>query len=297
LEIHDGSELLKLYRDTSGKFSCQPFILHQLPTKKINLEKLLAELKGDLKIEETSTETHKVFDEFKDEQGNLVKKTTIADTYLIDELSGLMLITYETEHPIFFRNETYLFLETNFILSKVELVKNTYYLYIFSKRNFIKNLLDKLFEKLNSVGLQIGKLSLPSDALSQLHDELGGDLTQFRLINVSSRLKTISGSGTELQDDDTFNDLKDKPTTEVYRYLFSIDNPSSDLDLDKLTVSIVNDCFVHSYHHITHKILLNFVKNYVIPKAQATVVVQHPLSAYDNLKIYEDDSTFGEGDS
>lgn len=295
--IQDGSELLRLYRDTSGKFSCQPFILHQLPTKKINLEKLLAELKGDLKIEEASTETHKVFDEFKNEHGKLVKKTTIADTYLIDELSGLMLITYETEHPIFFRNEAYLFLETNFILSKVELVEDTYYLYIFSKRNLIKNLLDKLFEKLNSVGLNIGKLSLPSDALSQLHDELGGDLTQFRLINVSSRLKTISGSGTELQDDDTFNDLKDKSTTEVYRYLFSIDNPSPDLNLDKLTVSIVNDCFVHSYHHITYKILLDFVKTYVIPKAQATVVVQHPLSAYDELEIYEDGSTLGEGDS
>lgn len=289
METQDGNELLRLYKDKIGKFSCQSFVLHHLPTKQLNLEKLLTELKGDLKIEETSTETYKVFDEFKDEHGNLTKKIAIADTHLIDDQSGLMLITYETERPVFFRDKRYLFLETNFILSKVELIKGTYYLYIFSKRNLIKNTINKLFEKVTSIGLQIGELLLSTHALSQLHHELGGDLTQFSLINVSPRLKTLSGSGTELQDDDTFKDLKDKPTTEVYRYLFEIDGPSSDLNLDKLTVSIVNDCFVHSYHHVTRKALLDFVKSYVIPKATAKITVQHPLSAYDKLEIYEED--------
>ena len=294
METPDGNELLRLYTDMTGNFSCQSFILHHLPTKRINLERLLTELKGELNIEETSTETYKVFDEFKDEHGNLVKKITIADIHLIDEHSGLMLITHETERPIFFRNEKYLFLETNFILSKVELIEGTYYLYIFSKRNLIKTIIYKLFEKLNPIGLQIGELLLPTKALSQLHDELGGDLTQFSLMNVSPRLKTLSGSGIELQDDDTFKDLKNKPTTEVYRYLFEIDRPSSDLNLDKLTVSIVNDCFVHSYHHITRKVLLDFVKRYVIPKATAKITVQHPLSAYDKLEIYEEDSNLDE---
>ena len=294
LETPDGNELLRLYTDMPGNFSCQPFILHHLPAKKINLEKLLTELKGDLKIEETSTETYKVFDEFKDEHGNLVKKITIADTHLIDEHSGLMLITHETERPVFFRDEKYLFLETNFILSKVELIKGTYYFYIFSKRNLIKTVIDKLSDKVASIGLQMGELLLSTNALYQLHEELGGDLTQFSLMNVSPRLKTLSGSGTELQDDDTFKDLKDKPTTEVYRYLFEIDRPSSELNLDKLTVSIVNDCFVHSYHHITRKVLLDFVKSYVIPKATAKITVQHPLSAYDKLEIYEEDYSLDE---
>jgi hypothetical protein len=136
--------------------------------------------------------------------------------------------------------------------------------------------------------LQIGELSLSKQALSELYDKLGGQLTQFSLSNVTSRLKTLRGSGIELQNDDTFKDLKNKPTTEVYRYLFEIDKPSSYLNLDKLTVSIVKDCFVHSYHHITYKSLLDFIKENVLPKATAKVIVQHPLGAYDKLKIYDD---------
>lgn len=64
METPDGNELLRLYTDMTGNFSCQSFILHHLPTKRINLERLLTELKGELNIEETSTETYKVFDEF-----------------------------------------------------------------------------------------------------------------------------------------------------------------------------------------------------------------------------------------
>ena len=294
LEIQDGNDLLRLYKDGRSNFSCQSFILHHLPGKDINLERLLTELKGDLKIEETSAETYKVFDEFKDEHGNLVKKIAIADIHLIDEHSGLMLITHETEHHVFFRDEKYLFLETNFILSEVELIEGTYYFYIFSKRNLIKTVVDILSEKVTSIGLQMGELLLSTNALYQLHEELGGNLTQFSLINVSPRLKKLSGSGTELQDDDTFKDLKDRSTTEVYRYLFEINRPSSDSNLDKLTVSIVRDCFVHSYHHITYKVLLDFVKSYVIPKATAKITVQHPLSAYDKLEIYETDYSLDE---
>jgi hypothetical protein len=182
----------------------------------------------------------------------------------------------------------YLFIDSEFILLNIELIKEIYYLYIFAKKDSIKALIDILPKKLNSLGLQIGELLLSKNALSQLHEELGGNLTQFSLNNVTSRLKTLRGSGTELQKDDAFKDLKDKPTTEVYRYLFEIEKPFSNSTLDKFTVSIIKDCFVHSYSHVPYSILLNFIKQNVLPKATAKVVVQHPLSAYDDkLEIYD----------
>lgn len=289
LDVCESGKLIKYYEENVGKLSCQPFILSHLPDKMLNMEILLSEFKGDLKTEHISTNNYKVFDEFKNENGELFKKIAVVDACQIDNDSGLILISHETERPFFFRDKEYLFIDTKFILLKVELVNETYYLYIFANKKSIRDLIGILPEKLSSLGLKLGELSLSNQGLSQLQQELGGDLTQFSLWNVTTRLKKLSGTGLELQKDDTFKDLKDKPTTEIYRYLYEIKNPFSDLtNLDKLTVSIVKDCFVHSYHNITYKTLLDFIKENILPKTTAKVVVQHPLSAYDKLEVYDD---------
>lgn len=287
LDACDDTALLKYYKEKVDKFSCQPFILHSPPKKKINLKNLLSEFKGDLDIKSIPTESYEIFEEFKSD-GELLKKITVIDSCLINESSGLILVTHEIEHPVFFRNKKYLFIETKFVLLKIELIKESCFLYIFAKKDSIKALIDVLPQKLNFLGLQIGELSLSKPALSKLHEDLGGNLTQFSLINITPRLKSLRGSGTELQNDDTFKDLKNKPTTEIYRYLFEMQKPSSNPTYDKLTISIVTDCFIHSFHNITCLALHDFIRENVLPKATAKVVIQHSLSAYSDTDMHDD---------
>jgi hypothetical protein len=285
--MEDCTQLLRLYNESTDKYSCQPFVLTHLPDKKVNLQTFLSRLAGESKLEDFTYQNQIVFDDFLDDNGKLTKKIEIIETNLLHTNSGLMLASQETEKSVFFRGHNYLFLETKFILAKIEQVEDIYYLYVFSKENSINHLVEFLDEKLQDMGMSIGYLSLSKHALSQMREDLGGNLTEFSLTNVTTRLKKVQGKGIDLQNDDTFNSMKEKPNAEVYRYLFRIDQPHSALNLEKLTVSIRQNCFVHSYHHITYEALLTFVKTNVIPLATATVPVSHPLSAYDKLDIYE----------
>ena len=288
IKMLDVCELPILYHARSGKYSCQPFVLQLPPGKSIKLDMLLSEIKGILRIESATMGNHTILDEFRDEEGEFLKKMEIVDTHIFDQNSALILTTHETEKSVYFRGQNYLFLKTNFILTKVEFIKDTYYLYVFAKESSIKEYVEVLGEKFATLGLNIGDFSLSKTALSELHEELGGELKEFSLNNVTSRLKSIQGKGNDLQNDDMFKELKDKPNAEVYRYLLRINEPHADLNLENLTVSIRSNCFIHSYHHITYDALLSFVRENIIPKAVAKVFVHHPLSAYTKLEIYED---------
>jgi hypothetical protein len=153
MEAQEGSELKRYYEEKIGKFSCQPFILYHLPGKKINMERLISELKGDLKIETISTENYNLFNEFKDEHGELFKKITIIDTSLMIEPACLMLMTHETERLVFFRNKEYLVIDTNFVLLKIELIEETYYLYVFANRGSISSWINSFNKSMSPRGL------------------------------------------------------------------------------------------------------------------------------------------------
>lgn len=287
-DMSDECELSMMYNGTNGKYSCQPFFLSLLPGKTIKLDKLLSELKGVLRTESVTVGSNVVISEFLDKDGNLRKKMEITDTQLINQNSGIMLTTHETESTVHFRGHNYLFLKTNFIFTKIEYIEDTYYLYVFANENSIKDYIKVLGARVEDLGLNIGDFSLSKTALAELRQVLGGELKEFGLSNVTSRLKSVRGKGNDLQNDDTFNELKGKPNAEVYHYLVQIDEPHRDLNLEKLTVSIRNNCFVHSYHHITYDALLWFVRTYIIPQATAKIFSRHPLSAYNELEIYED---------
>lgn len=286
--MEDCSHLLNLYENVLDKYSCQPFVLVYPNNKKLNMQNLLSVLEGHKTIEVSNIDNYVVPQEFLDPEGKLTKKIEIVETYLINDTEGLILSTREKEKSVFFRDQDYLFLETEFIIVKIESVGDTYYLYVFSKEDSINAFIECINNKLQELGLCIGDLSLSKIALTELHVNVDANLAEFSLNNVTTRLKNIRGRGHDLQNDDTYNSLKDKPNAEIYRYLLKIVHPHSDLNIEKLTVSIRRNCFVHSYHFLTCSTLLSFVKTHIVPRATAKIPVHHPLGAYDNSVISDE---------
>lgn len=205
------------------------------------------------------------------ENGKIKIITTIEDVELEDNgsiraLSGNIVL--DETGSVVFRQQRVLVLDTEAVRFVVFEDGDCYYMVLIAGRNLVESVLHIIADKLEELDLSLAKITLTSDDIDNIADELAEELlnTTFQDYPQSSiNKKYISGRG--YQSDPEYQEEKRRGSVRTHMMA------TQEVGNGEKVISISEDALVRSYSKLELQTYLNMIQEYILGSigTQATV--------------------------